>query len=259
MSKVGGFQVLMRYLGVQFYVHVLELELLVKVPHRFKEFLLSWHSFRQIELAPNLLCRFKQCRSKASLGTRNSTSKTCWTGTNNRNSCVGTLRFSCGYKFELFFVACARVDKARSPFTLEDVVKTCLIASDAGVNFILSPFFGFNDKFRVCEKGSCHADHIRVAIRKDLLCGRRHVDSVGCAKRNRELLHELFGNKGEPCSRHAGSNRWNPSLMPANTSVNNRCTRFLDATSQQLDLFPVGPALHQVQHAETENDDEVLP
>ncbi|MNO62475.1 hypothetical protein D3C76_531500 [compost metagenome] len=154
-------------------------------------------------------------------------------------------------------MAGARVDQATGQLAAKGVVQARLVASDAGVDRVAAPFGRLVDELRVGEERPGHGDHVGVAFGQHRLGHFRGVDAVGGDQRNLHRAAQLGGDLAERRAWHLGGNGRDTRFVPADAGVDQRRPSLLDGLGQQLDFVPVAAALDQVEHRQTENDDEV--
>ncbi|MCY1401763.1 hypothetical protein D9M71_168860 [compost metagenome] len=137
------------------------------------------------------------------------------------------------------------------------MVQAGLVATDAGVDLVGAAFSGLVDEVRVGEERTGHGHHVGVAFGQDLLGHFRGIDAVGGDQRNLHLALELGSDLGEGRTRHLGGDGRDARLVPADAGVDEGRTCRFDGLGQGDDLVPGAAAFHQVEHRQTEDDDEV--
>ena len=102
------------------------------------------------------------------------------------------------------FVACTRIEQARSVLVLEHVIEAGLVAGDAGVDAVAASGLGLVDPVGVGQQRPRHRHHVGIAVGEDFLGDLGHVDAVGRDQRNRDLALQLARHPGE----RAHAARW---------------------------------------------------
>src|SRR5690606_636708 len=85
----------------------------------------------------------------------------------------------------------------------------------------------------------------------------RGVDAVGGNQGNLHRAAKLGRDLGEGRARHLSGDGRNARLVPADTGIDDGRASGLDGLGQGDDFFPDAAALDQVEHRQTEDDDEV--
>ncbi len=167
-----------------------------------------------------------------------------------------------------------------------------LVARDARVDRLGRSLLRLLEEEGVREEGPRHRDHVRLPRRQDLLGDLGRVDAVGRDERDTHRRHQLRRDPREARARHRGVDRgdarlwtgwagvrrrgqaWAGSrrpgrgsarvgsrarahLVPSDASVEYGDPLGLERLRQRDGLFPHRAAGHEVEHRETEDDDEL--
>ncbi len=149
------------------------------------------------------------------------------------------------------------VHQATGQLAAKGVIQACLVAADAGVDFIATTSSSFIDEIRVGEERARHGHHVGIAFGQNLLGDFRGIDAVSGDQRNSYLPTQLGRDLAERRTRHLGGDGRNPRFVPADAGVDDRRTGLLDGLGQLHDLFPAAAAFHQIEHRQAEDNDEV--
>ena len=151
----------------------------------------------------------------------------------------------------------AGIDQAGGTLLLEHVVEAGLVAGDAGVDLVRPVFSRLDDELGVRQEGARHGDHVRLPPRQDALRHLGGVDAVGGDEGHLEVLFQLGGHPAEGTARHAGGDGGNARLVPADTGVDEGDPHLLQCPAKCDHFLKGGALLHQIQHGEAEDDDEI--
>ncbi len=239
--------------SVQAHLDVGGLQFASEITQGLEELFLARHTFGHVELTADLAGRIEQRHLMAALGCHGGGGKPRRTGTDHSD----LLDLPDRHVVEFGFVAGTRVDQATGQLAAEGVVQARLVATDARVDFISAAFSSLVDEVRVGEERPRHGHHVGIAFGQDLLGHFRGIDAVGSDQRNVHRTAQLGGDFTECRTRHLGGDGRNSRFVPADTGVDDRRTRLLDGLGQQHDFVPGTAALDQIEHRQTENDDEV--
>ena len=242
MLKACPDQVLGTHFLVQLQRHAGELDLLVEVAQGFIKLFFTRHLFGDVELTTNLTIGIKKRHVQPAAGGGGGKGQT-------GRSCAH-------YRDALFagrrcldhegLVAGAWVHQARRDLAAKGVVQACLVAANAGVDFIRPAFSRLLHKQRICQKWPRHADHVGHAIGQNLLGDLRGIDAVGSNQWNTHLALELLGDPGEGGAGHFGGDGGNAGFVPADTSVQDGDAGLFQRLRQLHYFFLGGAAFHQV-------------
>ncbi len=151
------------------------------------------------------------------------------------------------------------IDQAGGQLAAEGVVQAGLVAADAGIDFIRATFGGLVDEIWIGEERARHGHHVGVTLGKDLLGDLRGIDTVGGNQRDRHRATQLGRDLAESRTRDLGGDGRDPRFVPANPGIDEGRTGPFDSLGQLHHLFPGAAAFHQVEHRQTEDDDEIRP
>ena len=241
----------------QAHLHTGLLEFATEVAEGLGKLLLAGDLLGEVELAADLIVGLEEgdlmtatgCRCGASQSGRSSA---------DHSDALGASVGGHGFDGEDRLVTGAGVDQARGDQALEGVVKTCLIAGDAGVDPIGLSRSGFRDEVGIGEEGAGHRDHVRGTVGEHLFRDLGGVDPVGRDERDRHRSHQLLGHPGESGTRHRCRDGRDARLVPADAGVDDRRAGGLDGLGELPDLLQGGATLDEVEHGEAIDDDEVL-
>ena len=152
----------------------------------------------------------------------------------------------------------ARGVGSRRTLVLEDEIQTRLVARDAGVDAVGCVRVGLLHPVGVGQEGASHRHHIGIAAGEDLLGDVRHVDAVGGDQGNGDLAAEPRCDPGVGGPGDHGRDGGDARLVPADARVDDAGPGLLDGLRELDDLGPCGAVLHQVQHREAVDDDEIV-
>ena len=125
--------------------HPGDLDTLGKIAQRFMKLFFAGNLFGHVELAADFARGIKQINFMPACGEFGRAGEPGWPGTDH-----GDALFLDGFgKHQFCFMTRPRIDQARCEFLLKHMIKTRLIAADAGVDFIGAALSRFVDKLRI--------------------------------------------------------------------------------------------------------------
>ena len=154
-------------------------------------------------------------------------------------------------------VAGAGVDQAACDLAAEGVVQAGLVAGDAGVDLVGPALARLAHEVGISQQRPRHGDHVGTAFGQQALGHLGRVDAVGGDERYAHLPHDLLRHPRIRRTRHLGSDGGNARLVPADAGVQDGGARCLDGLGELYHLGQRGAALHQVEHGQAVDDDEV--
>ncbi len=241
------------YTGVETQLDMSGLQFALEITQGFEELLFARHSFSDVELATDLAGRIKQRHLVPALGRHRGRGQPGRTGANHGNF----LHLSNWQIVEFGFMARPRVHQATGELAAEGMVEAGLVAANAGIDFIRPASGSLVDEIRIRQERSRHGNHIGVTVSEDLLSHFRRIDTIGGDQGNTYRTAQLGRDLAERRPGNLGGNGGNACLMPADTGVDDRRAGLFDGLGQLDDFLPGAAALHQVEHRQAKNDDEV--
>ena len=247
-DQIGGVDA-----GIQVQVYARQFDTGSVVAERLVEFFFARNLLGQIELPPDLGGRIVQIDVVTPLGGDGGGTESGGTGTYYGDA----LRFRCGAVAADRLVAGQRIDQTARNFSRKGVVQAGLVAGDADIDLLAPSLAGLVHELRIGQEGPRHADHIGVSVGQDLLPDLGRIDAVDRDERDVHLAHQAFGHPAEAPARHHRRDGRDPGLVPADAGIDERGSRRFDLL-RQIDHFGPGTAaLHQIEHAEAVDDDEL--
>ena len=188
------------------------------------KFFLAGDLLGHIELSADLGCAIEQIHAVAAFCQHGRAGETGRTGTDDGDAFL----FCGGQINQLSFITGAWIDQARSAFLFENVVKTGLIAADAGVDFVRTSSCCFEYEFRIGQQWPRHRNHVGTTISDNFLRDIGRIDTIGRDERNAHFAFEFFCDPRECAAGDRGRDSRYPRLMPADTGVDDRGTGLFD-------------------------------
>ncbi len=156
-------------------------------------------------------------------------------------------------------MAGARVDQAGGDLAAKGMVQAGLVAGNAGVDLVGPALARLAHEVAIGQQRPGHGHHVGIALGQQALGHFGRVDAVGGDQRDAHLPHHALRDPGIGGARHLGGNGGDARLVPAYARVQQRGARGLDGLGQRDHFLQRGAALHQVQHGQPVDDDEVPP
>ena len=235
-------------------VHAGQRQLAAEVAQGFVELFLARDLLGQVELAADFGRRIKQRHLVATARGHAGAGQAGRAGTDHGHA-PGR---GGGRVVELGFGAGARIDQAAGLLADEDVVQAGLVAGDAGVDLVAAAFAGLAGPGRVGQQRPRHGHHVGLAAGEDGLGFVGHVDAVGGDQRQPDVGLQFGGDAGEGRARHRGGDGRHPRFMPADAGIDDGGAGRLDGPGLHHDLVPARAVLHQLEHRQPIDKDEVL-
>ena len=152
----------------------------------------------------------------------------------------------------------ARIDQATGQAAGEGMVKTGLIAGDAGIDLVLAAFQSLQNQLGVGQHGPGHRDQVRIAARQNRLGHVGHIDPIAGDQGNLQLLTKPSGHLGKGRAGDHGGDGWDLGLVPAEVGGDDRCADRLNGLGQRHNLVPSHAPFEHIHGGNAENDDEVF-
>ena len=137
------------------------------------------------------------------------------------------------------------------------MIQAGLIARNAGIDAFGAPIAGLVDPCRVGQQRARHRHHVGVTAGHDPLGNVGHVDAVGGDQRNVHFTLELACDPRKCAAWDAGHDGRYPRFVPADAGIDDAGAGGFDRLGQSHDFAPVLPVLHQIEHRQAVDDDEV--
>ncbi len=188
-------------------------------------------------------------------------------GRSQRN---GKSSWACGHDRDRFrlarrtidqfgFVRRLRIDDTCRDLRLEDEIKACLVACDAGRDLGRPCVTRLSHEVRIRKKGPGHRNQVRGTFRQDRLRRLGRVDPVRRNCRYPDLSHGLLRDPRKCAAGHARGNRRDPGFMPPDSGIQEPGPSILYGLGQFGDFGPVRAVWHEVDHAQAADQHEVGP
>ena len=240
---------------VQAQVHALQLDLAPVVAQGFVKLLLARHLLGDVELPADFAGGIEQRDPVPTPGCRGGKGQPRRPGADHGDAA----RLRGGFDGQHRLVAGARVDQARGDAARKGVVQAGLVAGDAGVDLVGAALARLAHELRIGQKGPRHRHHVAHAIGQQLFGQFGRVDAVGGHQRHLHVAHQPLRDPGVGAARHLGGDGGHARLVPADAGVDDGGARRLDGLRELDHFVQRRAALHQIQHRQPVDDDEVAP
>ena len=155
-------------------------------------------------------------------------------------------------------VTCSRVNQTARAFPFEHVIKTRLVTTDTGVDELGLVLCGFVNEIRVSQERASHRNHVGLTGTDNAFCLFWCIDTVTSNHRNRDIRLHFLSNPRESATWYLCRDSRNARFVPTDTSIDNSNARFFKLLSQQHNIFKGAALLNQIQHRQSEDNDEIL-
>ena len=244
-----------RRAGAQPRGHPVATEFAVEIAQRLVELLLSRDALGQVELAADAVVGIEQGHRVTALRRDAGACEPGRPCADDGDAPGGDGR----QVVQLGLVAGAGIDQTGRELVFEDMVQASLIAGDAGVDRIRPAVTGLGHPGGVGQQRTRHRHHVRLATCQDPLGDRRHVDAVGGDQRHLDVRLQPRGDAGERAARHAGRNGGDARFVPTDAGVDQRRAGRLDRLRLGDDLVPRQAVVHQINHRQAIDKNEIGP
>ena len=156
------------------------------------------------------------------------------------------------------FTTCSWIDQATDlAVTAKGMVETGLVACDAGVDFIFTPFAGFVHQLRIRQHRPGHGDQISLSAGQHGLGYARHVDAVAGDHGHAYDLAQASSDFGKRRAGHHGGNGGHGCFVPAKVRADDVGAGRFNGLGQGDDFFPRHAALQHVHGRNAKDKDKL--